>query len=184
MSGDSSENTLSIPLPKGNLRGAAVAWEPDDAEWYVGACDEEIFRWTNEPRDLTPDAARRAIEAYRREPTHAGFAIVDAASGALLGNIALVLTDPERRSGEVSYWLAAEARGRGAATDAVRVITRWAFDALPLDRIELLIRSGNSASQRVAEQARFVAAGEREGRLVFVLARHLPPDSPSLHIPR
>jgi RimJ/RimL family protein N-acetyltransferase len=123
------------------LLGKGVAlrvWEEADAEWYVSARDEEVFRWTTEPRDLDVEALRRVIEAYRREPKFAGFAIVDASTGALLGNITLVLRDEQAETAEVSYWLAASARGRGAASEAVRTIACWAFDALPIERIELL----------------------------------------------
>ncbi len=133
---------MCIHLPDQALRGEIVVlrlWEPDDAEWYVNARDEEVLRWTNEPRDLTSDAARQAIEAYRREPTYAGFAVTDAENGGLFGNVAVVIRDESQPIGEVMYWLAAGARGRGAATDAVRTISWWAFDALSLERIELLV---------------------------------------------
>jgi ribosomal-protein-alanine N-acetyltransferase len=163
---------MLVPLPDEPLRGAIVAlrpWEPDDADWYVCARDEEIFRWTTEPRDLRTDTLRGVIEAYRRRPTHAGFAITDITTSDLLGNISLVFGDPNERTAEVSYWLAREARGRGAAADAVRALTRWAFDVLLLERIELRTNVGNAASQRVAARTGFRPAGERDGQLVFVL---------------
>ena len=62
---------------------------------------------------------------------------------------------------EVGYWLSAQARGRGHATRAVRLICRWAFAALGLERVELLAATGNPASQRVAERCGF----EREAVL-------------------
>ncbi|MGB2696181.1 MAG: GNAT family N-acetyltransferase [Dehalococcoidia bacterium] len=165
---------MLVPLPIRPLRGATVAlrtWQPDDAEWYVSARDEEVLRWTTEPRDLTPDDVRRAIEEQLREPTYAGFAITDAATGMLLGNISLVVAEPDRHTGEVSYWLAAEARGRGAATDAVRTVMRWGFASLPLERIEIFMDPANEASQRVAQRAGCMEDGERGERLVFAMTR-------------
>ncbi len=165
---------MELSLPKQPLRGTIVAlrtWEPDDAEWYVSACDEEILFWTNEPRDLTPEMARSAIERHLSHPTDAGFAITDLASGSLLGNIALVITEAEPNWAEVMYWLAAPARGRGAATEAVRTMARWAFETFPIERIELLTDPENVASQRVAQRAGFAPQGKRGERLVFTMTR-------------
>lgn len=167
-------NAMLIPLPMRPLRGASVAlrtWKQDDAEWYVRARDEEIFRWSTERRDLTPDLLRHAIEALLRRPTYAGFAIIDATTRQLLGNISLVISESVPGQAEVSYWLAAQARGRGAATDAVRTMTRWAFECLPINRIELLTNAGNRASLRVARRAGFAPEGERDERLVFAMSR-------------
>ena len=165
---------MLIPLPHRPLLGAAIAlrtWEQDDAEWYVRARDEVVFRWTKEPRDLTTELLRNAIERYLSHPTYAGFAITDASSGSLLGNISLVITESERCWAEVMYWLAAPARGRGAATEAVRTMARWAFETLAIERIELLTDVDNKASQRVAQRAGFVARAKRGDSMVFTMTR-------------
>ncbi len=165
---------MLIPLPPRPLLGTAIAlrtWEEDDAEWYVRARDEDIFRWTTEPRDLTTEIVRDAIERYLKHPTYAGFAITDASSGSLLGNIALVISEADHCWAEVMYWLAGPARGRGAATEAVRTMARWAFETLPIERIELLTDAENNASQRVAQRAGFVPRGKRGERLVFTMTR-------------
>ena len=165
---------MLIPLPRRPLLGAAIAlrtWKEDDAEWYVRARDQDVFRWTKEPRDLTTERARTAIARHLSHPTYAGFAITDLASGSLLGNIALVITESERCWAEGMYWLAAPARGRGAATEAVRTMARWAFETLPIERIELLTDAGNDASQRVAERAGFAHRGKRGERRLFIMTR-------------
>ena len=165
---------MLIPLPHRPLIGEAIAlrtWEEDDAEWYLHARDEDIFRWTTERRDLTLKLLRSAIERYLSHPTYAGFAITDVPSGRLLGNIALVISEAEPCWAEVMYWLAAPARGRGAATGAVRTIARWAFETLAIERIELLTDEGNNASQGVAQRAGFVRRGKRGDRLVFTMTR-------------
>jgi RimJ/RimL family protein N-acetyltransferase len=165
---------MTLSLPGHPLRGTLVVlrpWHPDDAEWYVSARDDEVFRWTTEPRDLMPDDVRRAIDENTQRPAYAGFAITDAETGALLGNISLVPGDPAERSAEVSYWLAAEGRGRGVATDALHTVIRWAFEAARIERIELLTDGGNEASQRLARRLGFAADGQRGERLLFVLRR-------------
>ena len=165
---------MLIPLPHRPLLGAAIAlrtWQQDDAEWYVHARDEDIFRWTTEPRDLTTELLRSAIERHLSHPTYAGFAITDASSGSLLGNIALVISEAKPCWAEVMYWLAPPARGRGAATQAVRTIARWAFETLAIERIELLTDADNNTSQRVAKRAGFAPRGKRGERLVFTMTR-------------
>jgi RimJ/RimL family protein N-acetyltransferase len=98
------------------------------------------------------------------EPT---FVIADAASRTLVGTIAIHRRPDEPGKAAVGYWLAPEARGRGAATRAVRLVVRWAFTIEPsLVRMELLTLVGNEASGRVALRAGFA----REG----VLRRYLP----------
>jgi RimJ/RimL family protein N-acetyltransferase len=57
-------------------------------------------------------------------------------------------------------------RGHGAATRAVRLLARWAFDDLGIARLELTCGPDNTASQRVAERCGFT----REG----VLRSHMP----------
>ena len=68
-------------------------------------------------------------------------------------------------NGHVGYWCAPEARGRGVATRALRLLCRHALDDLRLDRLELVTDPDNRASQRVAEKVGF----RREG----VLRSHL-----------
>ena len=83
--------------------------------------------------------------------------------------------------GEVGYWLARDARGQGHVTRAVRLICRWGFDTLGLERIDLLAATGNPASQQVAERAGFTreavlrsymrGKGERQDMVAFGLLR-------------
>jgi RimJ/RimL family protein N-acetyltransferase len=93
---------------------------------------------------------RAAIEDMLTTRAHAGLAITDAATGALLGNAGLAVGEPG--VGEISYWVAADARGRGAATRAVRLLVDWAWQC-GLRRVQLHARVENVGSQRVAEKA-------------------------------
>ena len=82
------------------------------------------------------------------------FAIVDASSGELAGCCGL---DDWSKSDVVQfgYWLAPHARGRGCATRAATLLTRWLFD-LGAARVVLTIVAGNEASAGVARRAGFV----------------------------
>jgi RimJ/RimL family protein N-acetyltransferase len=135
-----------------------------DAPALVRACqDPEIPRWTRVPRPyLLEDARTFAAVAATEAAAGLGVALVitDAAAGALLGSIGLMEIDRAAGRAEIGYWLAREARGRGAATRAVGLVAAWAAEELGLGRLEILTHPGNVRSARVAERAGFRPTGE------------------------
>ncbi len=56
---------------------------------------------------------------------------------------------------QFGYWVKREARGRGVATRALRLLSRWAVAELGAARLQLVTEPENDASQRVAEKAGF-----------------------------
>jgi RimJ/RimL family protein N-acetyltransferase len=64
-----------------------------------------------------------------------------------------------RENGEAGYWCAADVRGRGMVTRALRLLCRYAFHELEMRRLEAVVDPHNVASQRVAEKVGF----RREG---------------------
>ena len=144
------------PLSDGVITLRAKARTDVDA--LTAACqDPEIPRWT-----LVPVPYRRAdalgwIAATELE-LDAGLAIdwlaVDA-DDRLLASIALMGIDRERGTGEIGYWVAREARGRGVATRAVRLVCDWAASELGLTTLELVIHEDNAPSHAVARAAGF-----------------------------
>ena len=86
-----------------------------------------------------------------------------------------------RRSGHrrVAYVVAPTARGRGIATSAVRLLSKWAFTELGLERLQLSIHPANVAPRRIAEKASYhyegtlrstkVIRGSRVDSIVFPL---------------
>ena len=134
----------------------AVYSEPDIRYW-MGWDGEDV------PGDAEARAnIERAADAWR-EATWAVFRIVDASTNEVVGGVNLRFGDFE--IAEVSYFLSASVRGRGLATRAVRLVSRWAFDELGVERIELRAHPDNDASRRVAERAGFAREGvERASR--------------------
>jgi RimJ/RimL family protein N-acetyltransferase len=155
-----------IALPGDPLVDGITAlrpWRDSDLPALVEACrDPEIVRWTRVP-DNYGETDARAYLLQRYDAVLAGttapFAIVHANEQSLAGSIALMRLDWDHRRGEVGYWLARPARGRGHATRAVGLICKWGFSALGLERIDLLAATGNAASQRVAERSGFTREG-------------------------
>jgi RimJ/RimL family protein N-acetyltransferase len=165
MIGGACWQTRCIELP--TLTDGQITLRPrreSDFDALVAACqDPEIPRWTNVPSPYTR-ADAEAHHAATADDAALGRAIrlfvVDTRDDSLLGAISLLELDREPGYGEIGYWVVAEARGRGVASCAVRLITAWAHDVLGLDRIEVIAHHDNAASRRVAEKAGFADTGE------------------------
>jgi RimJ/RimL family protein N-acetyltransferase len=161
-------------------------WRPDDASAVLAACqDPLIARFIPVPQPYTETDARTFVEVRRRDWETAderSFAIVDASTGTLLGSIAR--HGPFGHRAAFGYWLAPEARGRGVATRALRLITDWTIENTGVIRLDLYTDIENDASARVAARVGFVREGirrawdlNREGRPIdvvfYVLVRDL-----------
>jgi ribosomal-protein-alanine N-acetyltransferase len=80
--------------------------------------------------------------------------------GAAVGGFGYVPgTDVERYSAEVGYWLGEGMWGRGIATEALGLFTRYAFAELRLLRLFALPLADNIASIRVLEKAGYTREG-------------------------
>ena len=77
--------------------------------------------------------------------------------------ISLRIAERDPGLAAVGYWLRPDARGRGAATIALQLIARWAFNEVGVQRLELTTAPENVASQRVAERAGFTREGVLRG---------------------
>lgn len=134
-------------------------FRPDDVEAVVAACqDPAIQHWIPLiPVPYTDADARRyvmmTLQAWH-DGTSAEFAIVDSTTERVLGSIGLHLGSNARRHA-VGYWVSPEARRRGVAVRAVRLVARWSFARLHAERLALWTLPGNVASQAVAERAGF-----------------------------
>ena len=75
------------------------------------------------------------------------------------GSIGVRLGDPAQAVAEIGYWVARDARGRGFATRALRLLAGWLLDEMALARLQLQADLRNEASQRVAEKVGFTREG-------------------------
>ncbi|BCJ64305.1 hypothetical protein GCM10009779_13570 [Polymorphospora rubra] len=139
-------------------------WRPDDADAVLRACqDPAIGRWTTVPSPYLPEhavgfVAERAPAGWAAG-TGAPFAVCDAATGEVLGSCGLVSLDRAAGQGEIGYWTAPWARGRGVAVRATRMVARWAFESVGLRRLVWRAEVGNHASRLVALRAGFTMEG-------------------------
>src|SRR5919199_5111348 len=145
-------------------------WTDRDVQAIYDACqDPEIPKWIPlVPSTYTERDAReyvRNTKLWWRDGASATFAITDAQTGQVLGSIGAHFHRNDSRA-TIGYWLAREARGRGATTRALKLLSDWALDELGIERLELIAEPINEASCKVAERAGY----RREG----VLRSYLP----------
>lgn len=121
--------------------------------------DPEALRFTRIPEPAPPGFAATWLGRYSDgSAERAGFAIEDA-DGAFLGLALLPEVDRDGREAELGYIVHPRARGRGVATHALDLLTRWAFDELGTLRAYLYIDVENEPSRRVAAKAGYVREG-------------------------
>jgi [ribosomal protein S5]-alanine N-acetyltransferase len=114
-------------------------------------------------RDLFPhpyhvaDAESYISRVAAEDPPLSLAIVVD---GRAAGGVGLQpMTDVNRRTAEIGYWIGTAFWGRGIATEAVSLVTDWAFGAHGLLRIFAQPFAHNQASRRVLEKAGYELEG-------------------------
>ncbi|MEU0554167.1 GNAT family protein [Dactylosporangium sp. NPDC006015] len=164
---------LQLPAPA--LAGDVVrlrAWRAEDVPGVVRAFEDPVMRrfsWRDEP--FTEPEAREHLagqEWARSNGDALSLAVVEPGDErVLLGEVSLHEVRPTRGSAAIGYWLAPAGRGRGAATQAVRLLAGWAFAELRIARLELTCGPDNTASQRVATRCGFSLEGLLRSHMPF-----------------
>ena len=131
-------------------------WVQEDEQWFVEAVDSEVRRYTRMPRDVDP---RSWFESDALHPpsgsTSAALVLSD---GTVIGNVGARSMGAHT---DLSYWIGAEHRGEGYATEALGALTRWAAEALGTLALELEITPDNLGSIAVAERNGYRRQGLR-----------------------
>ena len=123
--------------------------------------DATTLRYTRVPEPPPEGFAQGWYERYeqgRESRSKEAFAVVGD-DGEFLGLALAPAIDEEAAEAELGYIVAAHARGRGVASEALRLLTAWAFEQRGIRRAYLLIDVDNAASSKVAERAGYQLEG-------------------------
>ena len=114
----------------------------------------DVPRWTSYPADLDESGARTLAERKVRRALEGPTCrfVLRSPDGTALGTCGIGLLDQDVP--DIGYSLLPVARGRGAATAAVRALTTWALET-GAPTVSLTMLEGNDASARVAERSGF-----------------------------
>ena len=166
-------------LHKPTLTGDRVILRPlgaADAEAMAAVLDDpELLRLTGSVTStaeaeagFTPDEAFHDWYATRPEqPDRLDLAIVERATGDLVGEIVLNERDASARACNLRILVGAAGRGRGLGTEAVRLLTAYGLDVLELHRISLEVHAFNARARHVYEKVGFVHEGTLRQALSF-----------------
>jgi [ribosomal protein S5]-alanine N-acetyltransferase len=130
----------------------------DDAEaMFAYASDPEVARYvlwdTHRSIEDSEEFLRLATEGYERGD-FGGWGVVLKDSGVFIGTCGMDAGyAPEHARAELGYVLSREHWGRGLMPEAVRVVIRFGFERLELNRIQARCIAENTASTRVMEKA-------------------------------
>lgn len=161
--GDTELSDVVLTGPRVTLR----PWQPDDAPAVHAIMqDRSMHRFLALPDPYTAEDADAFARTFghegRAEGTGLGAAVVRTDTGELVGSAALRLPTGLRTVGDIGYWIAPAAQGRGFAAEVTDVLARWGF-GLGLDRIALFCDVRNVASAATALRAGFGFEGVNRG---------------------
>ena len=157
--------------------GVVALRTPDERDLdaiAAGIADPDVVRWLGPP----PGTAQDVLLLNRGRAT-AGSPTFCVCEGddRCVGLAWLNRDDADPAAGGVGYWLLPEARGRGLATRAVRLVVAWARGAM-IPRLRLVTAVDNAHSRAVAERCGFREAdrrrrtdpdGRTEDQIVYIL---------------
>ncbi len=163
---------LEVPRVEGTLVRLRP-YRDADLPRAVEACSDPVTRhWLAQlPSPYTREDALARLEQMAEDAAEGRslcWAVAAAGDDRAVGEIALFGLGHPGRSCEVGYWTHPGERGRGFATEAVRLAARHALlpaDVGGLGRARLVLRAaeGNTASRRVAERVGLRATGVDRG---------------------
>ena len=170
-----SVDPILIDLPD-RLEGERVVVRPWEETDYLDLWDaidssrDHLSPWMPWLEStVNPDNALHYIRRARAQwllREDLPVAIVERATGRIVGGSGIHRPDWTYRLFEIGYWLRQDAVGKGYASETVQLLARLAFDELDANRVELAIDTANVASLRVAERLGFVLEGTLRRRLL------------------
>ena len=146
---------------------------PEVSPWLPW-CHENYAIEETEEFIASRTGADASEEAY-------SFGIFDKQTSKFLGGVGLNFFIRMHQMANLGYWVRTSAIGRGVASRATRLVARFGFEQLGLQRIEIIAAVPNIASQRVAEKVgamregllrkRLLIQGEPHDAVLFSLVR-------------
>lgn len=100
-----------------------------------------------------------SAKAKRAQGIRASLAILELPADECCGEITVQEIDWDHARASLGVWVAPGARNQGLARRALRLASRWLFDACGLERIALLTDPDNEPMLRAARAAGFLEEG-------------------------
>lgn len=102
------------------------------------------------------------VEKFMRSPL-GNWALIDKASGRMIGALCFEKIDERQLSAELSYFLKKDYWGQGLMTEALKNLAFLAFYEIGLKELTIITHEENVASQMVAKKTGFVQVEQYRG---------------------
>jgi RimJ/RimL family protein N-acetyltransferase len=163
-------------------------WDPADAALMKDAVDTSLdhlrpwMPWA-EAEPSTIEEKRRLLTRFADDFARgddAVYGIFEPGERRVVGSTGL---HPrlEADAREIGYWIRADAAGRGLGSESTAALTRVAFEADAVERVEIHCDPANLRSAAIPRRLGYEQADELDanGHLVFRMPRNAYPGSPS-----
>lgn len=148
---------------KPTIHGTLVVLRPivgTDTESMLRSLDDpEAARLTGTHETFSREMIASWTASRADQPDRLDLAIVDARTGEWAGELALNDWDRDNHSCNIRIALDAEFRDRGFGTEAMRLAIDYAFETLPIHRLELSVFAFNDRAIAVYRKLGFVHEG-------------------------
>jgi RimJ/RimL family protein N-acetyltransferase len=140
----------------------------DDYEALAAAMDDpDVRRLTGSHEDVGEEKAREWYRTRKDQTDRLDLAIVDKATGVVVGEAVLNDWDPDNQSCNFRILIGPAGQGRGLGTEATRLIVGYGIEEVGLHRISLGVYAFNPRAQRAYEKAGFVVEGVLRDALLW-----------------
>ena len=139
-------------------------------------CREEYLKWLLEPEvhrfletrwaEQTEASIRSFVASMRSTSENYLFAIVHLEKEEHVGNIKVGPINGQHRFADVSYFIGRrDMWGRGIASEAIALATRFGFERVGLHRMQAVVEPENAASAKALERAGYSLEGRLREKL-------------------
>ena len=147
-------------------------YQTDDVDAIYDAVNESrlhVSKWMNwltsdYSRETTEEWVKLSLSAWESGDAYEHL-IVDEYSQEVVGACGLNHVNKIDLVCNLGYWISKSYLGQGAAVEAVKQISDFAFEEIGLVRLEIVVAETNLNSQRVAEKAGAIEEGLQRARI-------------------
>ncbi len=176
-----------LPYPEPQLGGSNFILRPFRESDFEAALefgrDQATALWVPPLPADDPAGVVALFEQYRSDDQLLHLVIAEGLSDAYLGEVMVMMYD--HQVGEFGCGVVQRARGRGIATEALRMFADWSAKALDIQRLQALVAVQNVPALLLAQRVGFRPEGvlraywaHEGGRLDAVMLSMLPAEFP------
>lgn len=163
-----SDNPILLDIPE-HIVGERIllrSWLPGDGVALFEAIEESrehILPWLPwgpwHDQVETTETRVREWNAHYQLRDDMAIAILNRDQSRILGGTGLHRIDWHNRSFEIGYWIRQSEHGKGYVTEAVKLLTDFAFDHLEANRVFIRCATTNVRSNAVPKRLGFIHEG-------------------------